>query len=80
MAKVELKHMHKSFGQVDIIKDVNLTIEHGEFCVLVGASFPAANANASPSVGRSYAIPRSFSLTSRSRISMRSCVCRCVSK
>ena len=38
MAKVELKHMHKSFGQVDIIKDVNLTIEHGEFCVLVGPS------------------------------------------
>ncbi|WP_368517958.1 ABC transporter ATP-binding protein [Rhizobium sp.] len=38
MAKVELNRMHKSFGQVDIIKDIDLTIEHGEFCVLVGPS------------------------------------------
>ncbi|MDL2408060.1 sn-glycerol-3-phosphate ABC transporter ATP-binding protein UgpC [Rhizobium calliandrae] len=38
MAEVELKHICKSFGQVDIIKDLDLTIDHGEFCVLVGPS------------------------------------------
>ncbi|NTJ66342.1 sn-glycerol-3-phosphate ABC transporter ATP-binding protein UgpC [Agrobacterium rhizogenes] len=38
MAKVELNRICKSFGQVDIIKDLDLTIDHGEFCVLVGPS------------------------------------------
>ena len=38
MARVILKDICKSFGSVDVIHDVNLTVEHGEFCVFVGPS------------------------------------------
>lgn len=38
MASVELKNIRKSFGSVEVIRDVNLTIEEGEFVVLVGPS------------------------------------------
>ncbi|MDZ7854643.1 sn-glycerol-3-phosphate ABC transporter ATP-binding protein UgpC [Sphaerotilus sp.] len=38
MASVELQNLRKSFGAHDIIKDVNLRIEHGEFVVFVGPS------------------------------------------
>lgn len=38
MARVELKKLSKSFGQVDVINKVDLQIEHGEFIVLVGPS------------------------------------------
>jgi len=38
MASVELKNIRKSFGAVEVIRDVNLTIEEGEFVVLVGPS------------------------------------------
>ena len=37
-ASVVLKDIRKSFGAVDVIKGVNLTIEPGEFCVFVGPS------------------------------------------
>ncbi len=38
MAAVELKNVRKSFGTVDVIKGVDLTIDKGEFVVFVGAS------------------------------------------
>ena len=38
MSSVKLKAIKKSFGEVDIIKGVDLMIEDGEFCVFVGPS------------------------------------------
>ena len=38
MANVVLKNLRKSFGAVDVIKGIDLTVEHGEFCVFVGPS------------------------------------------
>ncbi|OSQ37351.1 ABC transporter ATP-binding protein [Thalassospira mesophila] len=38
MAKLQLKELRKSYGTVDVIKGVDLTIEDGEFCVFVGPS------------------------------------------
>tara|TARA_B100001057_G_scaffold26132_1_gene23963 strand:- start:2361 stop:3419 length:1059 start_codon:yes stop_codon:yes gene_type:complete len=38
MAQVELKNVSKSFGQTKVIKDVQLSIEKGEFVVFVGPS------------------------------------------
>jgi multiple sugar transport system ATP-binding protein len=38
MSEVSLRRVVKSFGTVDVIKSVDLTVEHGEFCVFVGPS------------------------------------------
>jgi len=38
MARVVLQDIRKSFGAVEVIKGIDLTIEHGEFCVFVGPS------------------------------------------
>ena len=38
MARVVLENICKSFGSVDIMKGVSLTVEDGEFCVFVGPS------------------------------------------
>jgi len=38
MAQLELKDVNKSFGQTDVIRNVNLDIEKGEFVVFVGPS------------------------------------------
>ena len=38
MARIELKKIHKSFGDMKVLDDVNLTIEDGEFVVLLGQS------------------------------------------
>ncbi|MGL4309180.1 MAG: ABC transporter ATP-binding protein [Paracoccaceae bacterium] len=38
MTSVNLKNLTKSFGALDVIKGVNLTINPGEFCVFVGPS------------------------------------------
>ncbi len=38
MANVRLSNLCKSFGKIDVIKNVNLDISHGEFVVFVGPS------------------------------------------
>jgi multiple sugar transport system ATP-binding protein len=38
MASVELKEVRKSFGRVEVVHGVNVTIKDGEFVVLVGPS------------------------------------------
>src|SRR4051812_36022970 len=38
MARVELQHVSKSFGQTEVVHDVSLAIEEGEFAVFVGPS------------------------------------------
>ncbi|MBB3713537.1 multiple sugar transport system ATP-binding protein [Limimaricola variabilis] len=38
MARVVLNDIRKSFGAVEVIKGIDLTIEDGEFCVFVGPS------------------------------------------
>ncbi|MEO8244789.1 MAG: ATP-binding cassette domain-containing protein [bacterium] len=38
MAEVVLTNLTKSFGSVDVIKGITLTIKDGEFCVFVGPS------------------------------------------
>ncbi|MGV8986572.1 MAG: ABC transporter ATP-binding protein [Cypionkella sp.] len=38
MAKIELKNVRKSYGAVEVIKGIDLTVEKGEFMVFVGPS------------------------------------------
>jgi len=38
VARVELQHVSKSFGTTEVIHDVSLSIDEGEFCVFVGPS------------------------------------------
>ena len=38
MSFLAIKHLHKSYGQVPILKDINLEIDEGGFLVLVGPS------------------------------------------
>jgi len=38
MARVELVNLSKSFGEVKVLHDLNLTVEEGEFVALVGPS------------------------------------------
>ncbi|MBC6436604.1 MAG: sn-glycerol-3-phosphate ABC transporter ATP-binding protein UgpC [Rhodobacteraceae bacterium] len=38
MASIELKDLHKSYGAVEVIKGIDLSVGHGEFCVFVGPS------------------------------------------
>ncbi len=38
MAKIELKNVKKSYGAVDVIKGIDLTVKKGEFMVFVGPS------------------------------------------
>ncbi|MGL4321018.1 MAG: ABC transporter ATP-binding protein, partial [Paracoccaceae bacterium] len=38
MGKIELTQVRKSFGEVDVIPGIDLTIENGEFVVFVGPS------------------------------------------
>ena len=38
MTALNLTDVHKSFGKVDVLKDINLTVEEGEFVVFVGPS------------------------------------------
>ena len=38
MAGLELQHISKSFGPTSVLKDVSLTVQDGEFVVLLGPS------------------------------------------
>ncbi|ARU02354.1 ABC transporter ATP-binding protein [Yoonia vestfoldensis] len=38
MAKVALRAVRKSYGNIEVIKGIDLLVEHGEFCVFVGPS------------------------------------------
>ncbi len=38
MAQLELKNVSKSFGDITVIHGLDLTVQHGEFCVFVGPS------------------------------------------
>ncbi len=38
MSALELTNIHKSFGDIDVLNDINLTVEEGEFIIFVGPS------------------------------------------
>ena len=38
MALLEIKNLEKSFGDLKVLRDVNLSIEEGEVLVLIGPS------------------------------------------
>ncbi|MFN3169580.1 MAG: ABC transporter ATP-binding protein [Hyphomicrobiales bacterium] len=38
MADLKIKGLHKAYGAVEVLKDINLSIGHGEFVVFVGPS------------------------------------------
>ena len=38
MSQVILKNLNKNFGSIEVLKNINLSIESGEFCVFVGPS------------------------------------------
>jgi polar amino acid transport system ATP-binding protein len=38
MSMIRVEHMAKSFGDLDVLKDVNLTVEPGEVVVIIGPS------------------------------------------
>jgi len=35
---LEIKNLHKDFGNINILNNINVTIEEGDFLVLVGPS------------------------------------------
>ena len=38
MARLELRQVRKTFGEVTVIHGLDLDVAHGEFCVFVGPS------------------------------------------
>ncbi|GAM67114.1 maltose/maltodextrin transport ATP-binding protein malK [Vibrio sp. JCM 19236] len=38
MAKVEFRNIKKSFGDVEVVKEFDFTVEDGEFVVFLGPS------------------------------------------
>jgi len=38
MGSLSLRNIHKSFGSVEVLKDINLEVEEGEFVIFVGPS------------------------------------------
>jgi len=38
MGSLTMKNIHKSFGNVEVLKDINLQVEEGEFVIFVGPS------------------------------------------
>lgn len=38
MKAVEIEHLRFSYGEGEVLKDINLTVEKGEFCVLLGSN------------------------------------------
>ena len=38
MSLLEIKHVKKSFGDVEVLKDISLTVEKGEVLGIIGPS------------------------------------------
>jgi len=38
MSDIKVTHLHKSYGAVEVLKDINLDIASGEFVIFVGPS------------------------------------------
>jgi multiple sugar transport system ATP-binding protein len=38
MCRIQIRNLNKQFGDVSILKEINLTIDPGEFCVFIGPS------------------------------------------
>jgi multiple sugar transport system ATP-binding protein len=38
MSRIQLRNVHKRYGDTAVLHDINLTIEPGEFCVFIGPS------------------------------------------
>lgn len=34
----EIKHLRKSFGKVEVLKDISMKIDNGEVCTIIGPS------------------------------------------
>ena len=35
---IQVQNLGKSFGNIEVLKDINLNVSQGEFCVLLGPS------------------------------------------
>ncbi len=40
MSMIRTEHLAKSFGELVVLKDINLTVESGEVVVIIGPSEP----------------------------------------
>ena len=38
MSIIEVKHLKKSFGELEVLKDINLTVEKGDVIAILGPS------------------------------------------
>ncbi len=38
MSMIRTEHLAKSFGELEVLKDINLTVEPGEVVVIIGPS------------------------------------------
>ena len=38
MAIIEVKHLHKVFGDLEVLKDISFNVEEGEVICLIGPS------------------------------------------
>ena len=55
MSKIELKHIDKFYGKNHVLKDLNLTIEDGDFMTLLGpsgAKIPSSQPSAARTASR----------------------------
>ena len=49
MSLLEIKHVKKSFGDVEVLKDISLTVEKGEVLGIIGPSGSGACVKIRPS-------------------------------
>ena len=38
----EVKHLQKSFGNVEVLKDINMKIENGEVCTIIREKYASS--------------------------------------